>query len=640
MRPPSFGTSAALVAGLALAGCLASSAARADDRPPRVPRDYNVIVYVLDTTRADHFGLYGYARETTPYVDALAGDGIVWERATSSSTHTFPGTSTILTGVTTASHRASRFTSALSQNWPTLPELLRAQGFESWLITSNPVLMGAGRQLAARFDEATHTYRPDANLTDLAIDYLERAHAKPFLLFLQPRACHSPYEAPPPFDELFVGDSYYGGLGDVPAILPGPLCEGGMPRVAVMRDSLSMDWYVAQYDGLLAYMDREIQRLMQALESLGLRDSTLVIITADHGEMLAGEHGYYFCHRSHYQGNTHVPLIMLLPPAHQRRFGSRAGEWRAENVGHVDLAPTILELLNIERPSHFEGRDLLAAGDRDESESHILEARALHYRAWKVIHRGALLEPSTATELYHLPDDPRERHDLAAQEPVLLRKLESALLESTALMHGRRPPGFGPGPFLRVRFDLSTPLSDVGAHWDLPGFRSTWSVVPHPDAPQNGVLHARHLRGGGADPSLPVSTLGLFSEPDSPYSAGVRVRLERGRFSLATSALHSEISPEMHPQWGNLLAIGAERASLWLLRPRLGLELVDTAPLQLALGDWHTVRLENDGVSMSVVIDGQPLLFAASGSDFFYGTTFLGLYRDSEAYFDDLVQWR
>jgi len=322
------------------------------------PEPTNVLVWVMDTTRADHFGLLGYPRDTTPTMDRLAGEGLYWSRATTTGSWTWPSVSSIMTSTAVATHRNYDAMFALRNSFVALPDVLNECGYHTALFSSNFLIMGRGRQLETRFDEAHTTGRPDAILTELVKRTLRDPDKRPFFIYAQPVACHTPYYAPAPFDSLFIDDAYYGQLGELPSINENDVCEGGMKRRDMIDDITSMDWYMAQYDGLLAYMDAQVEEIFQVLDEQGLRENTLVVLSADHAENLAGDHDLYFCHADHYQTNIHVPLIVLLPERVRARQGLGRGVEHGGNPSHLDLMPTILDVLGLAGPEQMQGVSL------------------------------------------------------------------------------------------------------------------------------------------------------------------------------------------------------------------------------------------------------------------------------------------
>ena len=231
---------------------------------------YNVLLYVIDTWRADHCGLYGYPRDTTPFIDSIAEEGVAWSGCRSASTWTWPSVVSLMTGLTLSTHKALERPLAVHPGWTTFSDVLEARGYSTQLITSNNLLDWEGRT-ADLYEQVIVTDRPDRRLHVTLDAALRDESIRPFFIHAQPYGPHTPYEAPSPFDSLFIDDSYYGALGDVPVINRSKSCTGGMSEAVMIDGITSMDWYVSQYDALIAYMDYQLSRTFQVLEEEGLR---------------------------------------------------------------------------------------------------------------------------------------------------------------------------------------------------------------------------------------------------------------------------------------------------------------------------------------------------------------------------------
>ena len=626
--------------GAALLSLVVGSAAAASETPPG--DRFNVLLYVLDTTRADHFGLWGYQRNTTPHMDALAAEGLAWARCSAAGTHTISSTGALLTGVTAASHRTTRANSALSHALPTLPEMLATQGYRTKLFSSNSRLYGETRQFADRYEETIVTQRPDENLTDALIAFLREAHPEPFFVHAQPLACHVPYIAPPPFDELYVDDPYYGHLGDLPGVVDGDFCYGVARAEALIGDNLSLDWYVAQYDGLLSYMDQEVARTMAVLQEEGLRENTLVIITSDHGEML-GDHEYYLCHRTHYQANIHVPLLVIPPRAAAEREGYRAGEWLQNNVNHVDLAPTILEFLGIDVPSYFEGTSLLSGAPTPGRISEDFQTRALHYDSLKLINHSLYMQADANTELYDLASDSLEQYNLALAQPTLRAKLEEPLLSFVRECRETRPLPYPSGTFYQQDFESPDRLYSVAVDHRLSGVPALWSLAHDPNDPENIVVYG--AAGTPDDPATKgdrASCLGLVMESDNPYGVELDAMLTTGKFEIGFSTNYEIRPTSILPAWGYVATIDESESQLLAFRSFGGAVRLDRAPFRFTTDEWHRLRIENDGTELRLLVDGEPVLGGAApgNQQFHHGTTCFVVYPNTELRFDNVRQWR
>jgi arylsulfatase len=319
----------------------------------RSPRP-SIVLITIDTLRPDHLGCYGYARPTTPRIDALARQSMVFDRAYTTLPRTTQGVASILTGRYPKSHGARGLFSRLPATNLTLAEALRDSGYATAAIVSNTFLRpGQG------FEQGFDTYenpetRWDADsagaVTASAVRWLDAGRdRRPFFLWVHYLDPHWRYEPPSPwdtrFDPGFDGPfTLYADL-DARRFTKGQVIFGGglAPRVA--------EHVIALYDGEIGATDAAVGTLIDRLEQV--RGPLLVVLTSDHGESL-GEHGYHFAHGEYlYEEGLRVPLLVRYPGA------VAAGGRSAGLVENIDIAPTILALAGVSRMQGVEGRPIL-----------------------------------------------------------------------------------------------------------------------------------------------------------------------------------------------------------------------------------------------------------------------------------------
>ena len=403
----------------------------------------NLILLGVDSLRADHMSLYGYPRLTTPHLDRWAAGGCAFKRAYSPHIPTTPGYSSMFTGrdVFGTDVVALRHEGPLGSHVTTLPEVLGAHGYQTTCVgfSGNPASRGFQRYLDfsgwGSWEEG-RSHKAE-NLNEVALPELRRlaGEGSPFCLFLRHMDPHAPYLPPAPFERMFYeGDEFAPENRSLePVMAFAPFCDffaSWFPPGCTDKD-----YIIAQYDGALAYMDACIAHLFQAVQSLGLTEDTLVVLTSDHGETHY-DHECWFDHHGLYDVTLHVPLAFVYPgkvPA-----GGRLGNW-----AHMqDLMPTVLELMEIEADLDFDGRSLapLLRGEprREEPEYYLTEATWMRKHGWrtpewKLIHA---LEPDfhfkPEIELYNLVTDPGENHNLAEQEPETVAWLEQRMAAHVA----------------------------------------------------------------------------------------------------------------------------------------------------------------------------------------------------------------
>lgn len=323
-------------------------------------KPWNVILITVDTLRADHLGVYGYAKNTSPNLDRFAKESLLFRRAYAHYPATVPSVSCLMT-----SHYAHE-TKALTNDYilppeaVTLAEILKANGYRTGAVASNTALLNdAG--LNQGFDDYDDDLEEKTVLglernaeqtTRKAMAWLERHHQEKFFLWIHYMDPHGPYTPPAPYDTMFVD-----GRMPVGAALPvnkGVDGKGGIPEYQVLGEHRDPAFYIAQYDGEVRYFDHWFGELLQALGKYGLWENSLLVFTADHGEGL-GEHDYYFDHTDFlYDELLHVPLILRLPGP------SAEGRALHESVGQIEILPEILRSLSIRSSEKFEDTGLLA----------------------------------------------------------------------------------------------------------------------------------------------------------------------------------------------------------------------------------------------------------------------------------------
>jgi len=403
------------------------------------PHDHpNIILFGIDSLRADHLSGYGYERLTSPYLDRFAQQGALFENTYSAHIPTTSAYASMLTGMDVFSTQvvALRHKGPLRPQVKTLAEILGEQGYHTVCIgfSGNPSSRGFHEYLdyTAWGSWAEGRLPKAQNLNEQALPVLERLVAgdKPFFLFLRHMDPHAPYLPPAPYERMF----YHGDECD-------PSNRSMEPVFAFkpFRDFLASwlppgtsdkDYVIAQYDGSIAYMDAAIQSIFTALESHGIFDETIVAVNGDHGETLY-DHECWFDHHGIYDNVLHVPLLLRYPkkvPAGKRVAGYNQ---------HKDLVPTLLDLAEINAGIDFDGRSLLPLIEgkvaSHESEMYITECTWMRKHGWRTPQWKLILalEPDfhfkPPLELYNLIEDPDENHNLAEDLPDVVMALTSRL---------------------------------------------------------------------------------------------------------------------------------------------------------------------------------------------------------------------
>ncbi|MCJ7693509.1 MAG: sulfatase-like hydrolase/transferase [Sedimentisphaerales bacterium] len=359
----------------------------------------NVVLISIDTCRADYLSCYGYPHKTTPNIDAIADTGIVFENVISPVPLTLPAHASMLTGTIPPYHGVhDNFNYWLGSSNITLAETLKDNGFTTAAIISAFVMdsqFGLNQGFDTYQDRFQHqvnqpeaSERPGWQTSLLAQNWLDQRKNEKFFLFLHYYDPHTKYEPPEPFASKFA-------------------------------DNL--------YAGEIAYTDYCIAQVIQKLKDLGLFDSTLLIITGDHGEMLGEhreqEHGYFI-----YQSAIKVPLIFKLP---QQRKSKNI----KDTVSLIDIVPTICSLLNIQPPPQLQGKDLSLyfSGNHKPAEQRYLYCESLTSTKYGcspllgVISEGWKYIQTTKPELYDTNKDTAESVNLIEKHPHQARILQDQI---------------------------------------------------------------------------------------------------------------------------------------------------------------------------------------------------------------------
>ncbi|MAE72428.1 MAG: hypothetical protein CME06_18400 [Gemmatimonadetes bacterium] len=609
---------------------LAASAAFAVEGAGR----YNVLQIVVDTVRADHLGIYGYPRDTTPFLDAKATEGIVWDQHSSNATWTVPSTIAIMTSLVPQTHRVITPALALKEEWTTLAELVKPLGYRTGLFSVNRILLTGDRHFDQGFDHTSMLHRPDASATDEFFAWLDSTGTAPFYTHIQYYGGHAPYTPSEPFDSLFVGDAHYGTLGDAPRINPAG-CKGGIDAAAAVDSILDMDYYVAQYDALIAEDDHEIERLFEGIEARGLADSTLVLFTADHGELMAGEHDYYFCHVTFYEGNSHVPLVIWLPEAWQASHGPLRGFSLDGRTSHIDLLPTIAELLGVDPPPQAQGTSLSIEPRPPTMLGSDANQRMLKHKAYKMVHFGTELDPEARVALFDLVSDPGEEINIAKRDSSITAAFTGALLQHSAAAENQYLPS-PPGIYFSDDFSsLDSSLAEEGNYFVGEPYPNIFGWEPYlePDT-ANTVMRGFLVDTTAVAPAAWVTgSCAVIEVPEHSYRTTMRVQLREG----VTELLWSFTS---FAGTGYRLVLQENHLSLYTRISHADTLLVE-ADVDLPLESWRDLSTVSTQGNLVVELGGVPVLSAFEPRwELIYGSTEFRLGMGGEVWIDDLVMER
>ena len=411
----------------------------------------NVLLFVIDTLRADHLSCYGYFRNTSPTIDRIAREGVLFEYSYAAGIATGPGFTSIITGLYPI--RSKYYitpwnipnTYQVNDDIPTLAEIMWDNGYVTAAFDnlinfrSHPKHFVRGYEYyvnATKTSKWIHHHLVGGELNRRLIPWIRQHCYEKFFLFVHYWDPHMPYNQPSGYRKVFsggelkvekapIGYEYVPGWGRLDQIFKGD-------------EKKSIDLY----DGEILYVDSCVAEVVETLDERGVLDDTLIIITSDHGEQL-GQHGLYG-HAGLHESVVKIPLIMRLPDRLPQ--GLRVKGYAQQ----VDIVPTILDLAQIETNYRFDGVSLLelikGRRIRDYAVAETWGERAIIDGDWKLIvhYEKEFKEPGVELkmlldevkpipykgvriELYNIRDDPMEVINLVERKDKvdeLLEKLE------------------------------------------------------------------------------------------------------------------------------------------------------------------------------------------------------------------------
>ena len=410
----------------------------------------NILLLTVDSLRADHLGCYGYAKDTSPHLDALAGQGIVFENAFAAGIPTMPSFTTLLSGTHPYRHGITAHASEqrLKPDVELLPQLAKRAGYTTIAIDNLATQAnGRGSWFPRGFDYySSFLYKPFSNqseqLCDRALSFIEEFRERSWLLWLHLWDPHSPYGPPPPYDTMHYSPNQstlgHERLAAVERLAPEYYEEFLGDMKLKVRDDY--DYILAQYDGEISYVDAQIGRVLEQLKVLGLWDSSIIVAMSDHGEAF-GEGDVEFDHHGLYDAVTRVAQIWRVPNIESGRC--------AALVSTEDIMPTLCEIASIPLPeSEITGRSFVPVL-RDQStlhrdfvisiESTRQASMALRTPKWKLVQpivqtaQGAPLpdiygrERDSKVLLFDLENDPAETRDVGEVFPAVRDDLQQQL---------------------------------------------------------------------------------------------------------------------------------------------------------------------------------------------------------------------
>ncbi|MBM3319242.1 MAG: sulfatase [Candidatus Eisenbacteria bacterium] len=439
----------------------------------------NLLILMIDTLRNDHVSWNDYPRRTTPRLDRFVERGTVFTHLVSQAPHTKESCATLLTGLYPSTHTAVEH-DALPESAHTLAEDLQGRGYRTFCSSANtyispvfgfdqgfetlvtlPVITtyknGLGHALlrgVRRFGplpvvstgldllisiekrlfwEIEHDAAALAapEVIDPFLDWIGENDKEPFFAYLHFLEPHATYEPPAPYDALFSG-GYDGDPVIRPPSTAGVFAPANRARALPEAERRNM---IDRYDGEIAYLDEEIGRLIDAIETRGLIERTLIVVVADHGETFY-EHGSWGHGHSLYEEELRVPFALIRP-------GSVPSGRRIDSMARmVDVMPTLLDLLGLDPPEGMQGSSFagLLEGRGAGASSSYSEIQ-LSGRRYDTLRKGnykLIRSEDGGAWLYDLEKDPGEHEDLFEELPDRASELLAEIESLSVLFRGAR----------------------------------------------------------------------------------------------------------------------------------------------------------------------------------------------------------
>lgn len=427
----------------------------------------NILLIIADTLRYQNLGFNGYKpnysdnkSSPSPKIDEFASESVIFDNYYTHINCTHPSFTTILSGRYPISHTIISHASLheISDDLVMLPQLLSEHGIKTVAIDNMYRWFVKGFNdyiFSASEGSLRNTFVVDANeVTDKAVDWIKSNYdgSKDFFMMLHYWDPHVPYTPPKEYQNLYYNDNPkkpiktdYPTMENIPPEKFDLIFKGFMGGWHRIKD---LNYFKAQYDSEIKFMDDEIGRLLEFLKSSNILEDTLVIFTADHGESL-DEHEIYFTHVHLYDQMMHIPLWIRYPKLFPNNVRKDA------LIGSVDLAPTILDLYGIKIPNYFEGKSFLPIL-KGKSETHrdkiymfeheAISRRGIRTTKWKFIKNARenevddtgsrlealgyisiALETPEEKELYDLENDPEELKNVVENFPDIAGEFEEDL---------------------------------------------------------------------------------------------------------------------------------------------------------------------------------------------------------------------
>lgn len=394
----------------------------------------NLLILTLESSQPDYLSAYGYPQNTTPFFDELASEGVLFSNMITTTAWTIPSLATMLTGLSPNVHGIDARGKIMDPQIPTLFEALEQHGYvigDTTYTLTEPSINSVYKKKEISPEVALSEGRSEESYL---LSWMEENKEKPFFGWVHFHATHLPYRATPPYNKFFLEDIDKSVLEDeqIKLVLSQLIIRKGEVEFDRERHTEVVRTLFTQ---TLRQQDSKVGKVLKKLDELGLRDNTLIVITADHGDELL-EHGF-IGHASTswdttiYDDLINIPLLLYYPKKLPQ------GKRIKNQVRMVDIMPTVLDILNIPFSGRIQGKSFLSLiqGEEDFQEIAFSETtpcgyscpkrlennrlRSVRTNEWKLISVYKHDTGETRYELYHLRNDPGETNNVIEQYPEI-----------------------------------------------------------------------------------------------------------------------------------------------------------------------------------------------------------------------------
>lgn len=396
-----------------------------------------ILFIVIDTLRADHLSCYGYKFNTSPYIDQLAKEGVIFTNAIANGIPTSPGFTTIFTGLHSITHRIVSHggSEIIDNSIPLLPEILRDKDFRTCAIDTlfnikQYFARGYEYYINPKSKNMHHIRAEEINFE--AIRWIKEHYKENFFLFLHYWDCHTPYLPPENYRTMFYEgkdpfDPNNHSMDPAREQISYPFFKKW--HYDLLGNPTDANYIIAHYDGAIRYVDSAVGEIIEIFKKLDIYEDTLIFLTADHGENMT-EHNFFFDHQGLYEPTIHIPLIIKLVG---KNYSSKINSI----VQHMDITPTVLDILGIKTNITFDGKSLLPIikGEVDRIYDEVISTectwragisiRTGDWKLIKTIDQGLYSTPPK--ELFNLKEDPEEKVNLYNEKKEIRDELELRL---------------------------------------------------------------------------------------------------------------------------------------------------------------------------------------------------------------------